>query len=279
VDWGDGSPAQTGTVAAADSDVRLQHAYAVSGTYTVTVRATDRRGLAGTTSRAVAYACNRAPTVAITAGVAATCTAGASVSFAVSDADGAADGPWSWTIAWGDGATSSGQATSLATPVTAPHAYAANGSWQATITVTDRRGLSGSTAATLARSCLAASCAAGPGYWKSHEGAYPYPYAAAAPWLAASAAPTWDAVLGESRAGGNTYLQLASHWAAATLNRARGAPMSAAVLSVLDQAEAWLRAGQNANGSVPTLHDAQAEAWKDALDDYNNGRLGTPACS
>jgi hypothetical protein len=120
---------------------------------------------------------------------------------------------------------------------------------------------------------------AGPGFWKNHESDYPYPYAPTAPWLrGGSLAPRWDSVLGADKGGGDTYLPLASHWAAATLNRARGAAMPAAVLQVLDQAEAWLRAKQDGNGSLPTLRDAQAERWKDTLDAYNSGRLGPPAC-
>lgn len=278
--WGDGSAATTGSAASVGTAVTESHAYAVSGTYTVTVTVADKRGLTGTTSRAVTYYCNRPPAAAVTARVAATCTAGASLSFAVSDADGAIDGAWGWTIAWGDGTTSSGSATSLATPVTAPHAYLTNGSREVTITVTDRRGLSGTTATTLTRSCVATACAATPGFWKNHESDYPYPYAATAPWLrGGSSAPTWDWVISQDKASGNTYLQLASHWAAATLNRSRGAPMSASVISVLDLSEAWLRARQNSAGSIPTLQDPQAEAWKDVLDSYNNGKLGPPGCN
>jgi hypothetical protein len=259
--------------------VAESHAYAASGSYTVTVKVTDRRGVSGSASRAVAHYCNRPPAVTVTGRASASCTAGASATFAIADADGASDAPWSWTIAWGDGSTSSGSASAASSAVTAPHAYLANGSYAVTITVTDRRGLTGTATTTLARACAAAACVVGPGYWKGHEDAYPYPYAAGAPWLVdRPAAPTWDAVLSASKAGGSSYLQLATHWAAATLNAARGAPAPAAVLSALGQAEAWLRARQNADGSLPTVKDAQAESWATILEAYDDGKLGAPAC-
>jgi hypothetical protein len=280
VTWGDGSAPTTGTAATAGASGTETHAYAVSGTYAVTVKATDRRGLSAAASSTIAYYCNRPPAVTVTDRVGASCTAGASTTFSIVDADGASDAPWSWVIAWGDGTTSSGSASASSASVTAPHAYLANGSFAVTITVTDRRGLAGTTTTTLARACAAASCVEGHGYWKSHEEAYPYPYAATAPWLVDRlASPTWSALLSDGKSGGSSYLQLASQWAAATLNYARGAPAPAAVLQTLGQAEAWLRARQGADGSVPAVKDAQAESWASTLDAYNAGKLGPPRCN
>jgi PKD repeat protein len=56
--------------------------------------------------------------------------------------DAANDGPYSWTIAWGDGSSTSGSTSS--SPIVATHTYLLTGSYQITVTVTDRGGASGS---------------------------------------------------------------------------------------------------------------------------------------
>ena len=53
------------------------------------------------------------------------------------------DGPWSYTIAWGDGSSSTGSASSQGT-ITAMHDYLLLGSYTITVTVVDSRGASGS---------------------------------------------------------------------------------------------------------------------------------------
>lgn len=119
------------------------------------------------------------------------------------------------------------------------------------------------------------------GYWKNHEEKWPAPYSPTATWLNAThvTPTTWDGLMGMNVAGGNSYIQLAHQWIAATLNRGTGAPMSASVLSVLNQAGAWLLLKTPANGAVPNFKDSQATAWASVLDEYNNGKLGTPHCN
>jgi subtilisin family serine protease len=53
------------------------------------------------------------------------------------------DGPWSYTIAWGDGSSSTGSTSSQGT-ITAMHDYFLLGSYTITVTVVDSRGASGS---------------------------------------------------------------------------------------------------------------------------------------
>jgi PKD repeat protein len=75
--------------------------------------------------------------------------AGGTLSVQASFTDkGANDGPWTYTISWGDGATSTttGTAADQITPITASHVYAAAGTFSASITVKDKDGGSGTSA-------------------------------------------------------------------------------------------------------------------------------------
>lgn len=124
------------------------------------------------------------------------------------------------------------------------------------------------------------SCTYTQGYWKNHEEKWPAPYSPTAKWMQpGNITPvTWDGLMGMSVAGGNAYMQLAHQWIAATLNKQSGAPMSASVVTVLNQAKAWLILKTPVNGAVPNFKDSQATAWAGVLDNYNNGKLGTPHC-
>ncbi len=125
------------------------------------------------------------------------------------------------------------------------------------------------------------SCGYTQGYWKNHEEKWPAPYSPTARWMQpGNLTPvTWDGLMGMSVTGGNSYMQLAHQWIAATLNWQSGAPMRADVLAVLNQSKTWLIAKTPANGAVPNFKDSQATAWAKILDDYNNGKLGTPHCN
>ena len=57
------------------------------------------------------------------------------------------NGPWHWTVSWGDGASSSGDRSSPG-PITPGHTYIL-GSFTIRETVTDSRGASGSDSKTL----------------------------------------------------------------------------------------------------------------------------------
>ncbi len=125
------------------------------------------------------------------------------------------------------------------------------------------------------------ACTYTQGYWKNHEEAWPAPFSPSAQWMTPQkkvTGLTWDGLFGTPPKGGNSYVQLAHQWMAARLNRANGAPTSASVLSTLNAAEAWLLANTPANGTLPSIKSAQADAWMSTLDSFNNGNLGTPHC-
>jgi hypothetical protein len=68
------------------------------------------------------------------------------VSYALSDAsfsDPDNDGPWSYTIEWGDGSTATGSKSSQGS-LTGAHNYLLPGTYQITVTVTDNHGAAGS---------------------------------------------------------------------------------------------------------------------------------------
>ena len=127
-----------------------------------------------------------------------------------------------------------------------------------------------------------AACTYTQGYWKNHEDKWPAPYSPNAAWMTLQkqvTGLTWDGLFGLAPKGGNSYVQLAHQWMAAKLNRANGAPLSASVLATLNSAEAWLLANTPTNGALPSIKNAQADAWMDALDSFNNGQAGTPHCN
>ncbi|PRB10360.1 hypothetical protein CQ047_07770 [Microbacterium sp. MYb72] len=105
------------------------HVYAASGTYTVTLTATDSRGIIGVaTQQVTALAPNVLPTADFTSTVSGLT---ASVNGLPSaDSDGTIAG-YSWN--WGDG-------TPAGAGATATHAYGAAGTYTVTLTVTDDRG-------------------------------------------------------------------------------------------------------------------------------------------
>lgn len=61
---------------------------------------------------------------------------------------GSNSAPWSYDVAWGDGATASGTKTSIS-PIIDSHVYAAEGSYTVTVTVTNKQGEHGSSSVTV----------------------------------------------------------------------------------------------------------------------------------
>jgi len=57
--------------------------------------------------------------------------------------------PWSYDVAWGDGNSSSGSKSSIA-PITASHSYATEGDYHVAVSVTNKRGATGSGSVTVA---------------------------------------------------------------------------------------------------------------------------------
>ena len=121
------------------------HSYGAAGSYTVTLRVTDNQGAQSpTTSKTVTVtAPNSAPVVNAGGDEHALTGLLYSTSFSFSDANG--NGPWSYTINWGDGTTSSGSRTTQGS-FTVGHTYiiVLPRSFTITATVTDAAGASGS---------------------------------------------------------------------------------------------------------------------------------------
>ena len=127
--WGDGT---TG------SGKTASHTYAVGGTYSVTLTVSDAGGSSSQTQTVLP---NSPPTV--DAGSNATVLHGIGYAETATFSDPDGDAPWSYTIAWGDGTSSSGTAASPGT-ITGTHTYLLMGQYTITVTVTDSRGASGS---------------------------------------------------------------------------------------------------------------------------------------
>src|SRR5206468_3463853 len=118
------------------------HTYAAGGTYTVTLKVTDNQGATGSTSHSVTVSQpNLPPTV--NAGSDATVLLGLLYTEQATFSDPDNDGPWSYTISWGDGSATSGS-TSSESSISATHTYLLPGSYTIRVTVVDSRRGSGS---------------------------------------------------------------------------------------------------------------------------------------
>jgi hypothetical protein len=86
----------------------------------------------------VAPVVNAGPDAAVTLG------SPFNLSATFTDPGGATDAPWTWTIAWGDGASANGSTSTVGGPIQASHTYAASGTYTVHVTVTDKDGGAGS---------------------------------------------------------------------------------------------------------------------------------------
>ena len=102
---------------------------------------TDNQGATGSTSQTVTVTQPNQPP-SVNAGPDQTVLLGLfyTLNASFSDPD---NGPWSYTINWGDGSSSSGSTSSTGTG-SATHNYVLIGSYTIRVTVTDSRGASGS---------------------------------------------------------------------------------------------------------------------------------------
>jgi PKD repeat protein len=131
---GDGATATTPTVT---------HTYAAQGQYNVTLTVTDSKGLSSAPASTTVTVSNLPPTV--NAGPDQSVVAGTALSLrAMFNDPGPTDYPWSYTIAWGDGATDAGATSTQANPIAANHVYPSPGRYTVRVTVTDKYGAAGS---------------------------------------------------------------------------------------------------------------------------------------
>src|SRR5438132_319809 len=132
IDWGDGSPQTTGSTTSQSNPITASHTYAAAGTNTVRISVTDKDGAAGSGQvTATVTATVNHPPVAGPAGPYSG-SEGTAVAFdggGSTDPDGDAL-TYSWSF--GDGSSGTG--------IKPSHAYADNGTYGVTLTVTDGRG-------------------------------------------------------------------------------------------------------------------------------------------
>ena len=123
------------------------HTYGADGVYTVTLVVTDARGASSPPVTTTATIDNLPPTV--NAGPDVTLGTGQPFNLrAVLGDPGLNDGPWTYVIAWGDGATESGSTATQGASISASHLYPAAGQYVAVVTVTDKDGGTASDAVT-----------------------------------------------------------------------------------------------------------------------------------
>jgi len=155
VDYGDGSGVQPLTLTG--KTFALNHGYAQSGPYTITVVVTDKDGGMGTGTTALTVG-NVAPVV--NAGPDATLTDTRSFASSGSFTDPGADS-WTATVNYGDG--TGDQPLALAgKSFTLAHDYAANGTFTVLVTVRDSDGATGSDTALVTINNQAPAVNAGP---------------------------------------------------------------------------------------------------------------------
>jgi PKD repeat protein len=118
--------------------------YSVNRSYTATLVVTDAKNLSSTPVSTTVTIANVAPTV--NAGPDGTVEIGSAFTLNATfgDPGGSSDGPWGWTIAWGDGTNTAGSEPTLGTSITRSHTYGQPGQYTVRVTVTDKDGGAGS---------------------------------------------------------------------------------------------------------------------------------------
>jgi PKD repeat protein len=129
------------------TEAKPSHTYAAIGSFTVRLVVKDSRGSSSDPATTTARVDNVPP--AVNAGSNSSVPVGATYSLSATFTDGA-DGPWSYTIQWGDGSTN--QTGSRTTPgtITATHNYASESNYKVRVSVTDKFGAKGGDSLALA---------------------------------------------------------------------------------------------------------------------------------
>ena len=161
VDWGDGSATDTAVVSGAANPFGYSfsgnHTYAQSGSFNVTLSVTNKDGRTGISAATVVAVANIAPTVSTPVVAPTTANEGASTAFTVNgtftDPAGALDQPFTAVVNWGDSTTSAAVVSGAGNPFgysfSGNHTYAQSGSYNVTISVTDKDLGTGTSAATV----------------------------------------------------------------------------------------------------------------------------------
>lgn len=133
--FGDGA---TGTGA------KPSHTYAATGTYTVKLTVTNSLGTssapASTTATVTVPSTGPSPAAAVVDEMTFAQLYPSNRVKIRALARDSAGSPWSYTVAWGDGTTSTGSVTSLSTPVVAAHDYPGLGAYAVAFTIRDAGG-------------------------------------------------------------------------------------------------------------------------------------------
>ncbi|HXI57292.1 MAG TPA: hypothetical protein VNO55_14585 [Polyangia bacterium] len=124
-------------------------------------------------------------------------------------------------------------------------------------------------------------CTRTEGYWKNHVDAWPV-----AALIVGQVNYSKDELVGlfMTETAGDASLILADQLFAALLNQAAGAAVPSAIANALSAAQYWMATHKDADGRLsygisPSSTDGSAAvALSAVLDDFNNGRAGTPHC-
>lgn len=280
--WGDGSTT-TGS-GTPGTPINATHDYVKNGTFTVTFTVKDKDGDTASKTTAITVNCPDFDfdiTELTLTDASIECVKDRAY-LRASFSGAPEDGPYTYSLTWGDGTAAQTGSLTPGSPLDASHAYATGGSYTITFTVTNHHGTSISKKALVTVTCESAlGCGYTHGYWKNHPEAWPAGFSPSAKFLSTGPkAITWLASMSTPPSGNSFYI-LSQQWSAAKLNAAKGAFVRADVATALTEGEALLRKYIHSNGSVKTMSGADAaEAVRlgGILDDYNNGRRGTPHC-
>jgi PKD repeat protein len=130
-----------GTVGSGVSPTKI---YSTNGTYSVSLVVTDALGRSSAPATAAVTIGNMPPVVDAGPDADGFKDTPLEVNVTFDDPGGSADGPWTWTIAWGDGTSSSGSTSIVGGPITRSHTYTADRQYTVRATVTDKDGRMGS---------------------------------------------------------------------------------------------------------------------------------------